>query len=133
MLRSLIGSKQKAVLHREEYIYLPHVQTDSAIIAWGAFFFKDLKRRPISRRDTIGLRSLPYTTQGELVCVELYNEQNQLFQKCYTEEENHIQICDLTPDSTYHYRVTFPDRNGESLRYSIGCLPGDLLTEGIVI
>ena len=102
-------SKQTA-LFREEYLYLPHLQTDSAIIAWGSFYFRDVKRRPISRRDTIGLRSHPYTKQGELVCVEVRDVADQLVQKCYTEEENHIQVCNLVPDTRYRYRVLFPDR-----------------------
>src|SRR5688572_26404275 len=104
-----MSGKKSASLHTEEYVYLPDLQSDSAIIAWGAFFFRDLRRRPVSRRDTIGLRSLPYIKQGELVCVELYDEQNRLLKKCYTEEENHLQICDLTPDTSYRYRVLLPD------------------------
>ena len=108
MLRSLAG-KKSGIFHTEKYLYLPHLQSDSAIIAWGAFYFRDLKRRPVSRSDTIGLRSLPYSKQGELICVELYNDQNQLLQTCYTEEENHIRVCNLEPDTTYRYRVMFPD------------------------
>ena len=114
MIRSLLNNTSRPVLHREEFIYLPDVQSDSAIISWGAFFFRDLKRRPISRRDTIGLRSSPYTKQGELVCVEMINTENGTVQKCYTEEENHIRICDLTPNTQYKYRVLFPDREWAS-------------------
>jgi tartrate-resistant acid phosphatase type 5 len=109
VLRSWFA-KQTTLLHREEYIYLPHLQADSAMIAWGAFFFRNVKRRPISRSDTIGLRSLPYTKQGELVCVELYDDQQRLLEKYFTEEENEIQICDLKPETAYNYRVVLHDR-----------------------
>lgn len=108
VLGSLTRTK-KRILHTEEYVYLPHLESDRALIAWGAFYFSDLKRRPIQRRDTIGLRSLPFTKQGELVCVEIYDQQDRLLEKYYTEEENHIQVCNLAPDTTYKYRVLFPD------------------------
>jgi tartrate-resistant acid phosphatase type 5 len=110
VLRSWLAKEKKTALHQEEFVYLPHLQSDSALIAWGAFFFRDLKRRPISRDDTIGLRSLPFTKQGELVCVELFDQNQKLLEQCFTEEENHIQICDLKPDTTYRYRVLLHER-----------------------
>ena len=59
--------------HAEPYIYLPAVTHSSALVAWGAFYFKvasqgrmklvrpqDLEHVHPPRRDTIGARSAPY-------------------------------------------------------------------------
>ena len=59
--------------HAEPYIYLPAVTHKSALIAWGAFYFRvtrqgpsklvddnDLKYVHPPRKDSIGARSAPY-------------------------------------------------------------------------
>ena len=64
--------------HAEPYIYLPAVTHSSALVAWGAFYFKvtsqgrmklvrpqDLEHVHPPRKDTIGARSAPYGPDGQ--------------------------------------------------------------------
>ncbi len=65
----------------EEYLYLPALAHDSAIIAWGGFFFEideddgkeewkllddDELRKRLGRRETIGEKSEPYAPRARV-------------------------------------------------------------------
>ena len=79
--------------HAEPYIYLPTVTHKSALIAWGAFYFRvtsrdrfklvddsDLKYVHPPRKDSIGACSAPYGPAR----VEVYDVQGRLVSSAQT-------------------------------------------------
>jgi hypothetical protein len=111
-----------AEFHREEFLFLPEVTHKTAIIAWGAFYFKikgkvgdeefklvddgDLDNVHPPRHQTIGRRSEPY---GSAV-VEVRDGSGALAAREVTATANHVLIRNLLPDTEYTYRVVV---NGE--------------------
>src|SRR5688572_28798640 len=91
----------KPIIHREEYLYLPHLSDNSAIIAWGAFFFTrkdgppnvewdlidddDLNKDEyeINRHSSIGAISEPYAMPGTMAEVELTEKGTSNIQRKY--------------------------------------------------
>ena len=100
--------------HAEPYIYLPHVTHKSALVAWGAFYFRttssgkwkivddqDLKYVHPPRKDSIGAKSAPYGP----ACVEVYDTAGALVSQAKTEVSNHCWVPGLVPDTEYTYKV----------------------------
>ena len=104
--------------HAEPYIYLPTVTHKSALIAWGAFYFRvtsrgtlklvddsDLKYVHPPRRDSIGACSAPYGPAR----VEVYDREGALVSSAQTVAGNHCWVAGLAPDTEYTYKVFVKD------------------------
>src|SRR5688500_4596440 len=99
--------------HGEPFIYLAGLTHDSALIAWGAFYFRvkaktaqykllDDEDVEPALRETIGARSTPYgparvsvrhkATGAEIAVVRVF-------------DANHCWISGLQPDTEYTYQV----------------------------
>jgi tartrate-resistant acid phosphatase type 5 len=100
--------------HAEPYIYLPSVTHESALIAWGAFYFRvtskgasklvddsDLKYVHPPRKDSIGARSAPYGPAH----VEVSDLAGRVVSTAKTEATNHCWLAGLQPDTEYTYKV----------------------------
>ena len=100
--------------HAEPYIYLPSVTHESALVAWGAFYFRvtskgtwklvddtDLKYVHPPRKDSIGARSAPYGPAH----VEVYDPTGAVVSVAKTEATNHCWVSGLAPDTEYTYKV----------------------------
>jgi tartrate-resistant acid phosphatase type 5 len=100
--------------HAEPYIYLPQVTHKSALVAWGAFYFrttssgtskiiddKALKFIHPPRKDSIGAQSAPYGPAR----VEVYDTSGALASIAKTEVVNHCWLPGLKPDTEYVYKV----------------------------
>src|SRR5205085_4699004 len=105
--------------HAEPYIYLPAVSHKSALIAWGAFYFRtnsrgrwkivddsDLKYVHPPRKDSIGSCSSPYGPAH----VEVYDAKGALVSSAKTEIANHCWVSGLAPDVEYTYKVFVKDQ-----------------------
>ena len=100
--------------HAEPYVYLPALTHKSALIAWGAFYFRvtgkgkwkliddvDLKYMHPPRKDSIGARSAPYGPAR----VEVYDKAGVCVQAATTVATNHCWVAGLTPSTEYTYKV----------------------------
>ncbi len=100
--------------HSEPYIYLPAVTHRSALIAWGAFYFRVTRQGSLKlvdedalryvhppRKDSIGARSAPYGPAR----VEVYDATGTVVAEARTETTNHCWIAGLTADTEYTYKV----------------------------
>lgn len=100
--------------HSEPYIYLPAISHKSALIAWGAFYFRtnsrgkwkivdddDLKYVHPPRKDSIGAQSSPYGPAR----VEVYDPSGKTVASAKTEVANHCWLAGLQPDTEYTYKV----------------------------
>jgi tartrate-resistant acid phosphatase type 5 len=109
------------IIHREEFLYLPNLTHQSALIAWGAFYFKlkgnpekgrwelidddDLDDFNTSRTNLIGASSAPYAANNTLAEVELTEIDTGNNQVQLVGGANHAVFEGLKPDTTYAYRV----------------------------
>jgi hypothetical protein len=104
--------------HAEPYVYLPAVTHRSALIAWGAFYFRvtgkglsklvddaGLKYVHPPRKDSIGASSAPYGPAQ----VEVYDTSGALIAAAKTESSNHCWVAGLEPDTGYSYKVFVND------------------------
>jgi hypothetical protein len=100
--------------HAEPYVYLPAVTHKSALIAWGAFYFRvtskgtwklvddeDLKYVHPPRKDSIGAKSAPYGPAR----VEVYDRSGTMVVAAKTDVANHCWIAGLAADTEYTYKV----------------------------
>jgi tartrate-resistant acid phosphatase type 5 len=100
--------------HAEPYLHLAGVSHKSALIAWGAFYFRvrargqwklvddsDLKWVHPPRRESIGAKSEPYGPAQ----VNVYDRSGALAAKAFTEVTNWCWVAGLTPDTEYRYEV----------------------------
>ena len=109
--------------HAEPYIYLAGLTHKTALIAWGAFYFRirgsgaagqlklvddhDLAHLHPPRHQTIGARSEPYGT----ATVEVrHAATTALVNAVSTSTTNHVLVTGLMPDTEYVYKITI---NGE--------------------
>ena len=104
--------------HAEPYVYLPQVTHKSALVAWGAFYFRttsrgkwkiiddhDLKYVHPPRKDSIGALSAPYGPAR----VEVYDTSGALASVAKTDVANHCWLPGLKPDTEYVYKVFVKD------------------------
>jgi hypothetical protein len=104
--------------HAEPYLHLAGVSATSALIAWGAFYFRvrsrgewkliddrDLSRVHPPRRDSIGVRSAPYGAGR----VNVFDSTGSVVATARTETTNWVRVTGLEPDTTYTYEVTVND------------------------
>ena len=100
--------------HAEPYIYLAGLSHKSALIAWGAFYFRtrsdgrmkivddhDLQWVHPPRCDSIGCRSKPF---GPAV-VEVRDRTGRVVASALTNETNHVAVSGLDADTVYTYSV----------------------------
>lgn len=100
--------------HAEPYLYLPTVTHKSALIAWGAFYFRatthglaklvddqDLRYVHPPRKDSIGACSAPYGPAR----VEVSDREGRVVSTAATESANHCWVAGLQPDTEYRYKV----------------------------
>lgn len=108
--------------YSEPYLSLAGLTHKSALIAWGAFYFKvkrngelklvddsDLDDVNPPRHESIGARSQPY---GK-VRVEVYDSSGATVASAETITKNHCWLTGLSPDTEYTYKVFLLKRNGE--------------------
>jgi hypothetical protein len=101
--------------HAEPYVYLAGLSHKSALIAWGAFYFKarsdgraklvddeDLQWVHPPRCDSIGARSAPYGPAR----VEVRDAAGTLVAEAATNTCNHAAISGLQPNTRYTFSVT---------------------------
>ena len=101
--------------HAEPYVYLAGLSHKSALIAWGAFYFRtrsngamkivddnDLQWVHPPRCDSIGRRSRPFGPAA----VEVRDDTGALVATALTNETNHVTISGLKPDTRYSYFVS---------------------------
>jgi hypothetical protein len=104
--------------HAEPYIHLAGVSPTSAIVAWGAFYFRvrtrggfklvddhDLARVHPPREDSIGVRSAPYGRAR----VNVFDRSGALVATARTETTNWCHLTGLRPDTPYTYEVVVND------------------------
>ncbi|HVG72875.1 MAG TPA: hypothetical protein VM819_18310, partial [Vicinamibacterales bacterium] len=100
--------------HAEPYLHLAGLSDTTALIAWGAFYFKtrsngawklvddhDLRYVHPPRRDSIGARSAPYGPAQ----VNVYALDGTIAATASTETTNFCWITGLQPDTRYRYEV----------------------------
>jgi tartrate-resistant acid phosphatase type 5 len=124
--------------HAEPYLHLAGLSHKSALITWGAFYFKtrsrdgwklvddsDLRYVHPPRRESIGARSDPYGPAR----VNVYDMQGAQVSTTFVETCNYCWVSGLTPDTRYRYEVIVKDEawaEGERWDWS----PGD--AQGLV-
>ena len=104
--------------HAEPYIHLAGLSSTSALIAWGAFYFRvrshgrwkliddrDLVRVHPPRRDSIGVRSTPYGHAR----VNVHDVSGTLAATATTETTNWCRVTGLMPATEYTYEVLVND------------------------
>ncbi len=100
--------------HAEPYLHLAGLSHKSALIAWGAFYFRtrtrdgwklvddrDLRHVHPPRHDSIGARSAPYGPAR----VNVHTLSGELAATAVTETANFCWLSGLTPDTRYRYEV----------------------------
>jgi tartrate-resistant acid phosphatase type 5 len=111
----LHGADAMPEFHSEPYVYLAGLSHKSALIAWGAFYFKthsngrtklvedhDLQWVHPPRCDSIGCTSKPYGPAR----VDVYDTAGTLVASALTNTHNHCAVSGLAPDTRYTYTVT---------------------------
>jgi len=105
--------------HAEPYLHLAGLSSTSALIAWGAFYFRvrrrgewklvddaDLAHVHPPRSDSIGVRSAPYG----IARVTVADASGRTVSTAETSTTNWCHLTGLTPDTEYTYQVIV---NGE--------------------
>jgi tartrate-resistant acid phosphatase type 5 len=100
--------------HAEPYLHLAELTHNSALITWGAFYFKarsngswkivedhDLRYVHPPRRESIGARSAPYGPAQ----VNVFAADGSLAATGATDATNFCWITGLQPDTRYHYEI----------------------------
>src|ERR1043166_480761 len=127
--------------YSEPFLNLAGLTHKSALIAWGAFYFRvrnsetdfklvdddDLDNVHPPRHQTVGARSEPY---GKAT-VEVMNSNGDVIATAFTETTNHCWVTGLAADTEYTYRVIVNDeewaggdrRNWERLGDKMGLGP----------
>jgi len=124
--------------HAEPYLHLAGLTHTSALITWGAFYFKthsrrewkivedhDLKYVHPPRRESIGARSAPYGDAR----VNVYDVAGALAATGFSATTNFCWVNNLQPDTRYRYEVIVNGEMwGRGERWD--WMPGD--TQGLV-
>jgi tartrate-resistant acid phosphatase type 5 len=100
--------------HAEPYLHLAGLSHKSALVSWGAFYFRtrshkswklvddeDLRHVHPPRRESIGARSDPYGPAR----VNVYDMTGALVTTSFTETCNYAWVAGLSPDTRYRYEV----------------------------
>jgi hypothetical protein len=100
--------------HAEPYLHLAGLSHRSALITWGAFYFKtrtrkqwklvddeDLRYVHPPRRESIGARSAPYGPAR----VNVYGPDGAIAATAGSDTTNFCWVTGLAPDTTYRYEV----------------------------
>ena len=100
--------------HAEPYLHLAGLSHKSALVTWGAFYFRtrsdkawklvdddDLRYVHPPRKDSIGARSAPYGPAR----VNVYDSAGALVSTAFTETTNFCWVTGLAPDTRYRYEV----------------------------
>ena len=122
--------------HAEPYLHLAGLSHSSALITWGAFYFKtrsnrewkivedhDLRYVHPPRRESIGARSAPYGPAQ----VNVFSLDGRLAATGVTDTTNFCWINGLDPDTRYRYEVVVKDEvwgRGERWDWSPGDVQG---------
>jgi hypothetical protein len=123
--------------HSEPYVYLAGLTHKTALIAWGAFYFKarsdgraklvddeDLQWVHPPRCESIGCKSAPYGPAR----VEVRDAAGTLVAEALTNTCNHCLVSGLKPDTRYTYSVTVKHEVwGQGVRWD-----WDPATQGLV-
>jgi tartrate-resistant acid phosphatase type 5 len=104
--------------HAEPYLHLAGLSHTSALVTWGAFYFKtrthkawklvddrDLRYVHPPRQESIGARSAPYGPAR----VNVYDMDGTLAGAASTDTTNFCWVNGLTPDTKYRYEVIVHD------------------------
>ncbi len=104
--------------HSEPYLHVGGLSHKSALIAWGAFYFRvhpsggmklvdddDLQWVHPPRHETIGARSAPYGPAR----VEVRDASGTVVAEAMTNTTNHCVVSGLAPDTPYEYTVFVKD------------------------
>jgi tartrate-resistant acid phosphatase type 5 len=124
--------------HAEPYLHLAGLTHQSALITWGAFYFKtrthkhwklvddrDLRYVHPPRQESIGARSSPYGPAR----VNVYDQAGALAATAATDTTNFCWVNGLTADTTYRYEVLVHDEIwGEDERWD--WVPGE--SQGLI-
>ena len=119
--------------HAEPYLHLAGLSHQSALITWGAFYFKtrthkqwklvddrDLRYVHPPRQESIGARSAPYGPAR----VNVYDAAGKLAATAATDTTNFCWVTGLAADTRYRYEVLVSDeRWGQDERWD--WVPGD--------
>lgn len=129
--------------HSEPYVYLAGLTHKSALVAWGAFYFRsrsngrvklvdddDLQWVHPPRCDSIGCRSKPY---GPAV-VEVRDHAGHVVASAMTNDANHCLVSGLRADTRYTYSVRVKHEEwGSGLRWDWDPASGGLLPGGAYV
>lgn len=104
--------------HAEPYLHLAGVSHETALIAWGAFYFRvrsrgewklvddrDLVQVHPPRCDSIGVRSAPYGPAR----VTVFDRSGRVVSSARTETTNWCLLTGLEPNTVYRYEVVVND------------------------
>jgi tartrate-resistant acid phosphatase type 5 len=121
--------------HLEQYVYLPGLSHNAALIAWGGFFFKvkgeleggkwklvddeDLPQPQPGRLGTIGVSSKPFGAQAK---VFVFEEGGEPDVPIFVGNTNHAIVRGLKPDTEYRYRVVVRNEAGQDVEWGAGTL-----------
>src|SRR5262245_9301424 len=122
-------------IHREEYLYLPALTHEAAIIAWGMFYFKvkgelddgkwellkdhEIPQPDSTRPGTIGIKARPYSPRAK---VFVWEEGQPEGATRIVVNQNYAHVRGLKPDTEYRYRVVVEDESGEEREWAAGPL-----------
>jgi hypothetical protein len=131
--------------HAEPYLHLAGLSSRSALVTWGAFYFKtrsskewklvddrDLRFVHPPRRESIGARSAPYGPAR----VNVYDMAGTLAGTSFTDTTNFCWIRNLQPDTRYRYEVTVNDErwaDGERWDWTPGERQGLVQRGGVYV
>jgi hypothetical protein len=89
--------------HAEQFLHLAGLSHKSALIAWGAFYFKTRSHKEWKppRRESVGARSDPYGPAR----VNVYDASDTLVSSSFTETTNFCWVTGLVPNTEYRYEV----------------------------
>jgi tartrate-resistant acid phosphatase type 5 len=139
-MRSTTMSKER--IHCEEYLYLPTLTHDAALIAWGGFFFvverdddeeewelidDDKLPRRAGRKQCIGESAEAYAPRATVFVTETSTGATQTVN---VEAVNHAIVRGLKPDTEYAYRVVLHTALGQTYEWAVGPLNDWVIVNG---